>query len=107
MATLPIVNANSKRRKEKRWEVFARANFKYIQGAATSYVFPTEIKATSISGVDVTVCDTPNEAWVLHLETQSFKEAKQKVVSLSGYLGINNVKLVRVVDLTTELNPVD
>lgn len=63
-------------RKEKRWAV-------YTQPDATS-----------------------GSAWTLELETLSFELAKKKVVELAKTVGIDNIRLERVVDLTTVFLPI-
>jgi hypothetical protein len=101
--------AIQKNRKEKRWEVYSRAHYTTTDATGTRQVFcdTTYGKNLMSSGTDYVVLSTlPREAWVLEGTHLSFDLAKKQVIALAGTLGLDNVKLDRLVDLNTVLYPI-
>lgn len=80
-------------RKEKRWIVWIKdysGSLYTRSGDPGSYVY--SVKA--------------GDYWNNVLETQSFDEAKESLVSYAQTLGLDNIKVTRTVDFETVLYPI-
>lgn len=105
MATL------AQERKEKRWNVFSKAHNININstGVKEVRVYDEVLGREDTGGTLPTyhkLSSASRPAWVLEAEDVSFEEAKAKVIELASVIGLDNVKMVRVVDLYTVLYPI-
>jgi len=80
-------------RKEKRWIVWSQAN-------------SGELYTRSGTGPDYTYTLFGSEGWIKEYESVSFDEAKAHLIELAGTLGLDKVKMTRVVDLYTVMYPI-
>lgn len=78
---------------------------KSSMGADSRYIYDI-VKGTQPSGGDVVVSSSKRTPWILELETTSFIEAKDKVNQLANLVGLDNVRLERVVDVSSLLEPI-
>lgn len=100
------------RRKEKRWKVYTIPHVvTQISSTKTIKVFPIVYgyigNTTGVPPMPIytALSDISRTPWILEFETLSIKEAKAKVSALSKIVGIENVRLERVVDIATKILP--
>lgn len=98
------------KRREKRWVVYARPNYKVTDSLGTRTVIAQTLYArlgdTSSSWSYQEIGKAPDILWVEQYIGTSFDDAKAKVIELSATLGLDNVRVDRVVDLSTVLYPI-
>lgn len=96
------------KRKEKRWVVYVRPNYENTDsgGGKRTIIADTVYAHNYYSSADVLVSTPPRIAWIEEYIGTSFEDAKAKVVEYAAKLGLDNVRLDRVVDLTTVLYPI-
>ena len=98
------------KRKEKRWVVYVRPNYEIQDGdgGGKRTVIADTVFARNYynSSSYIQVSTPPRIAWIEEYIGTSFEDAKAKVVEFSARIGLDNVRLDRVVDLTTVLYPI-
>ena len=96
------------KRKEKRWVVYVRPNYVVSDSLGDRTVIAQTLFArlgeSSYSYQEMGVA--PDILWVEKYVGTSFDDAKLKVIQYAATLGLDNVRLDRVVDLSTVLYPI-
>ena len=97
------------KRREKRWVVYTRPHWTDTSKAGTAPVVVDTVY-TRYSGSAGYLYDPvsapPRLAWREEYIGTSFEDAKAKVVEFAATLGLDNVRLDRIVDLSTVLYPI-
>lgn len=114
MPTTSTVQGHDKavlqKRKEKRWVVYVRPNYSVSDSLGDRTIVAQTLFArigdSSSSWTYHEIGNAPDILWVEQYIGTSFDDAKLKVIEYSASLGLDNVRLDRVVDLSTVLYPI-
>lgn len=96
------------KRREKRWVVYVRPNYNVTDSLGSRTVIAQTLYARlgESSYTYQEIGRSPDILWVEQYIGTSFDDAKAEVIKHAATLGLDNVRIDRVVDLTTVLYPI-